>query len=451
MKKQLILAIVLVAMIVIAVGTYFIVAGIQNNKTEKELEEAAALQLCTFTSNDVNKIDIHTPEMDYTVAYDSTYETWVVTDGDEINVNTNYIDTLCSEASELTASENLGPQDDATLEKYELDDPIVLTYHTNGDNVTLYIGTMTPTEEYFYVMTADSDDVFLVDANVAGYLYVTKTQMRYRYLINDTSSEYVHFYLERNGTVIYDFVRDDGMATWEMTGPVDFPIGLDYSMIEMLETNVNSIEVDDYGEEYLPEEQYAEYGFDNPGIILEAEQENGDILTLWFADYDPLVTSYVPTLNAQTGEVYYFDSSYITFLQRDTSEFLVKSLCNVGTNSLEAMTISYNGSFNDKTLNFETSFEFVPDESIYICDGYDFSDDSDAVNTFNDFYAQLSTLSYNEIIVDADIPDIEDVEPTLYVDYILTDEEHTLALYPYEDNSYWVFIDEKYSFANVRQ
>ena len=67
MKKQLILGLTLLLMVAIALGTYFFVDHYQNQKDAEESEKSAALQLTTFNSNDIIKLDLHTPELDYTV------------------------------------------------------------------------------------------------------------------------------------------------------------------------------------------------------------------------------------------------------------------------------------------------------------------------------------------------------------------------------------------------
>ena len=61
MKKQLILGLTLLLMVAIALGTYFFVDHYQNQKDAEESEKSAALQLTTFNSNDIIKLDLHTP------------------------------------------------------------------------------------------------------------------------------------------------------------------------------------------------------------------------------------------------------------------------------------------------------------------------------------------------------------------------------------------------------
>ena len=67
MKRQLIIGLVLVLLIGVCFGTYFGIDHYQTQKEKKAAEEAAALQLSSFTSDDVTKLVLHTPELDYTI------------------------------------------------------------------------------------------------------------------------------------------------------------------------------------------------------------------------------------------------------------------------------------------------------------------------------------------------------------------------------------------------
>ena len=70
MKRQLIIGLVLVLLIGVCFGTYFGIDHYQTQKEKKAAEEAAALQLSSFTSDDVTKLVLHTPELDYTIDKD---------------------------------------------------------------------------------------------------------------------------------------------------------------------------------------------------------------------------------------------------------------------------------------------------------------------------------------------------------------------------------------------
>ena len=199
-------------------------------------EEAAALQLSSFDSDAVTKLVIHTPELDYTIDKDDNSQ-WQVAEGDAMHINTYYIDALCTYGCSLTATKDLGTADSDKLKTYGLSDPISITYYTSdADNPekTLYIGGQNPTKSSFYVMQDDDDHVYLADVNTAGYLYVTKTQMRYRYLMDDKSSDILKLTLQRNGETVYTFEDTSGNSDYKLTEPLETPIAVNNANLSTL-------------------------------------------------------------------------------------------------------------------------------------------------------------------------------------------------------------------------
>lgn len=451
MKRQVILGLILVLLVAIAAGTYFFVDDYQKKQQEKAAEEAAALQICSFDSDEITKLDLHTAEQDYTVEIDADTNNWVVTSGEDLYINTYYITALCTYGSNLTASEDLGAVDEETLKKYGLSDPVSITYYNTEETAwTIYVGSQTATGEYFYVMKGGSDHVYLVDSDVAGYLAVTETQLRYRYVVQDTSSDICRLALTNGDNVVYDLEKTDG--TWVMTVPYQIPISLDNSKISSLIISIQQLEADDFGDNDIGEDDYAEYGFDNPAYTFEFEQEDGTKTTLLFEEYDPLVVSFVDCLNVQTGEILIFDSSYLSFLQAKTDDYLVDTLYKPGIETVTSMTIQYHGSYNDQTLNFETEFDLDSENVIYSCDGTDFSDSEDAVIAFQEFFEAAANLNYEQIRNDAEEPEYNANNVALRLTYTLNDGTvHTVELVPYEDNNYWAYIDGVFSHVLVRQ
>ncbi|MCD7959962.1 MAG: DUF4340 domain-containing protein [Ruminococcus sp.] len=465
MKRQLILGLILVLMIFITIGAYFFIDSYQTKQTEEAAKEAAALQISNFSFGNVVKLDIHTPDLDYTIEADDESNSWVVTEGEQSYINTYYINTLCSYGCSLTATEDLGILDSSTLENYGLSDPISIMYYiadststdsddssdVNTNTVTIYVGNQTSTSEYFYMMCDGSDHVYLVDASIAGYLAVNETQLRNRYVVEDSTSDFCRLSLQAGDEVIYDLeLTDEG--EWDMLVPYDIPILLDSSKISSLTISLQEMEIDDFGESDITESDYAEYGFDNPGYTLYFEQKNGNSVTLLFEDYDSLVTSYINCLHMETGEIYIFDSSYLSFLQAETSDYMLETLYKPSEDTVASMTVSYSGSYNDKTLDFETTIDIDYENSTYSCNGIDFSDSEDTVDAYSEFFEKAANLSYEEIQSDAKDPGYDADAVALSITYVLTDDStHTVELIPYEDNNYWAYIDGEFSYTLVRQ
>lgn len=448
MKRQLIIGMILLLLVLIAVATYFFVDQYQTKKEEKEAEETAALQLGSFNSSDVTKLDLHTPDLDYTIETDDSGE-WVVASGNELHINTYYIDALCTYGSTLVASKDLGPADDATLESYGLSDPVSITYYTANETKTIYVGSQTPTKEYFYIMQEGDDHVYLVDANTAGYLYVTETQLRYRYVMNDKTSDITHLLLKHNEKTIYDLEKEG--TDWTLTAPFETSLEINAANLSNLFTTLVQLEIDDFGESGITEADYKKYGFDNPAYTFQFIQETGETTTLLFEEYDPLVTSYVKCLHVETGEILIFDSSYISFLQSETTDYLMETLYKPGITDVASIQLHYAGSFNDKTVQIDDSFEIDSENGTYICNGESISaENTDATKAFEDFFSSLANLSYESIEADATEP--ADTEAAFRVEYTLQDgTTHVVELVPNDDTTYWAYLDGEFSRALVRQ
>lgn len=449
MKRQLILGLVLVAMILIALGVYFGIDAYQTQQEEDSAEELAALQLTNIDTDSVTKLVLHSPDLDYTIELDEDDSTWVVTEGTYSYINTNYITILCNYGCELSASENLGEVDQEKIENYGLDDPVSITYYTSSGNYTIYVGDLTPTNEYFYMMVEDDDNVYLVDADTAGYLYVTESQLRNRYIVTDSTSEFTHISLQEGDTYIYDFeITDDN---WVMVEPITSPISLDYSKISSLSIDLIEMEIDDFGDTDISEEDYEDYGIDENCITLHFEQENGESVTLLFENDDES-DDYINCVHVEEGDVYIFDSSYLSFLEDETEDYLVSYIYKPTQSDVTEMTISYAGSFNDQTLDFSTTFTLDFDSETYACDGTDFSDSEDAVEAFEELYDRAVGLSYESIDPDAEDPGYDEDDVALQISFTLSDDTvETVELIPCDDTHYWAYIDGEFTYALVRQ
>lgn len=447
MKKQLILGLTLLLLVLIALGTYFFVDYYQKQKENEEAREAAALQLTSFQSTNVTKLELHTPELDYTIEPDEN-SNWVVTNAEDVHINTYYITALCTYGSMLTAEEDLGAVDDATLESYGLTDPVSITYYVDNMKKTVYIGNSSPTNEYFYMMQEGIDHVYLVDADTAGYLHVTPNQLRYRYIVEDTSSDICKITLKNKTNTVYCLEKNDKL--WDMTAPLNRLLSVDNSKVNSLLITLNQLEIDDFGESNISKEDYASYGVDQPGYTFQFVQENGDTTTLLFEDYDPLVSSYINCLHEETGDIWKFDSSYVYFLQTKMSDYLLDTLYKPGIEEVSSMHIIYDGSYNNKTIQIDSSLTLDFDNGQYNMDGTEISDiDSEAVTAIKAFFTQAAGLSYEEIQPDAEIVE---AKPTLTLEYTLKDgSTHAIELLKNDDTTYWARVDGKFTTALVRQ
>ena len=298
-------------------------------------------------------------------------------------------------------------------------------------------------------MKKGDDHIYLVSSDSAGYLAITKEQLRYRYILQDKDSNICKLSLSHGDDLAYQLEKAD--SAWIMTEPLQNTVAVDSSQVSSLVTTLIQLQIDDFGAQDVREADYAKYNLDKNCYVFQITQENGDVTTLRFEDYDPLVSSYINCLNEETGEIWRFDSSYVTFLQGKTTTYLLKTVCKVGIDEISAMSIQYNGSYNDRTLSIDTTFGVDYENKKYTCNGTDISTYGDAaLTTFQDMFSQVSSLTYTEIQLDSDPP--ENGTPSLTITYTLKDgTTRIVELVKRDDTTYWARVDGVYTRTVVRQ
>lgn len=449
MKRQIILGLILVLLVGICFGTYFFIDAYQTKKAQEEQAEQESYVITNFTSSNVVKLDMKTPDLDYVIELDDNSD-WIVTNQENVNISTYYINTIISYGCSLTATKDLGACDQETLEKYELDDPVTLTFYVNESSddeeenlvpYTIYLGKTTATNENFYCMKEGSDHVYLIDATTAGYLYVNEDNLRYRYILEDQYADVTEYSLQHDGEYVFDMVLDEAEGIWNLTQPVITPVGLDGSEIEDTLSTVRTMEVDEF------DDSLTEADFTDPAYVLTIKQ--GDTTTtIYFEDYDPTVSSYVKAYNVETQTGWIFDSSYLSPLQSDLDSYLLHTIYDPNITDVASVSFQYEGSYNDKTVSDSVQFDTDYENDTYAVNGKTL--DSDTVEYLSDFFEGITSLPYETL--DTETEDVSMGTPTCTITYTLNDgTENTVQLVPKDDTTYWAYLNGEFTHAIVRQ
>lgn len=210
MKRQIIIILSLVLLVGITMGTYFLIRNHNEEKQQAAEEEASALQLVQFYSNDIHKIELKTPDGTYSAVLNEA-GTWELEQETDFKINVYFLNSIAGSLCNLTASENIGPATEEIKKQYELDNPYIVTLSTEDDACTLYTGKLTATNEYYYVMTDKSDDIFLVKADYGDYLHPNRNSLKNIYVQSNQSSPIDHISLTYENEIIYDLQKEDGI------------------------------------------------------------------------------------------------------------------------------------------------------------------------------------------------------------------------------------------------
>lgn len=433
MKRQIIIILSLVLLVGITMGTYFFIRNHNEKEQQEAAEEAAALQLVQFNSNDINKIELQTPDGTYSAVLNET-GIWELEQEMDFKINIYFLNSVAGSLCNLTASEDIGPATEEIKKQYELDDPYIVTLSTEKDSRTLYTGKLTATKEYYYVMTDTSDDVFLVKSDYGDYLRPNRNSLKNIYVQSNQSSPINHMTLTYDGEMLYDLQKkEDG--TWEILEPIksDF---VDQVNIDKLQTDIMQLIIDKFGDENVTEAKYAEYGFDDPAYILYFSQDDGTETTIYAKEYNAESADFVECLQKETGQIFYCAANYIGLLQSTTSDFLSSSVYDVNMSAVSAVDVQMEGE--------SLSIEMDTENDQYTVNGIDVDAlGADAVSALKNFYESISNMTADTYYPTETTPNSE---PDVSITYTLTDgSKEVITLLKKDDETYYALRNGEYS------
>lgn len=431
MKRIKIAIIIMAAVIVAAVGIYFI-ADYFNNKSIKEAEEEEQkLVMFEFNSEDANKVEINNDGGDFTAEYISG-EGWRLTNNDEFVVNESVFSSICTNLASLKATKIL---EDKDISKYGLDDPVKVTVYTKDDSsYTVLVGDATPTYENFYAMKENDDNIYLISFITGSVLCASKDDLKYRYSYPYSSYEVEHFALwkgsETDENILFSMNKDSN-DVWSMDKPYNNDTVYN-TQIDTFLTRTSKDEINSFVQENCAESDYSKYGFDDPQYVFEISTED-DYTKIIFGDLTNNDTE-IYGLYSETGQVVTFLSNGVTTLGYTTTDMLNTAIFSADISKVSNVEISM--------PNKKASLDIISSSESYKLNEKEIGEDGK--DLFISFFDSFNNAYYKAKQNDEATPS-GDAEIT--VTYTLTSNVVTEISYipiPDSDN-YWVNKDGNYT------
>ncbi len=437
MKKQLILIMSLILLVGITAGTLIFVSRMEDNKAAEEARIEQEKVLFTISSNDVEKIELKTPDGEYTAVLDESGK-WTLENQVDFEINTYYLNSLTSQLSTLNALEIICPIAEADIAQYGLDNPSVITFYADGEPHTLNIGKLAATKEFYYVTVEGRDSVFSLSADYADYLNLSKNSLKSIYIMRNSDSPVESVSLEAHGETVYSLsMNSDGI--WSMSEPVKIDDRINTSGVNALLTEIRQMIIDKFGDENVTEDRYAELGFDKPEYTFTFTQENGEITTLLAQDYDVNDVTFVALLCKETGQAFYMESSYTGFLQDSPAQFILETVYQKNINDIKSLDIEWSERENvELTMDTENEEYTLNGKSLE-------SGGTDAVKALEEFYDKLQAVSYENFIIE----EPSDAEPEIKLSYITKENDKVTVEFRRTGDDYAVYVDGEYSYFTV--
>ncbi|MBR2283248.1 MAG: DUF4340 domain-containing protein [Ruminococcus sp.] len=437
MKKPVIALIALAAAAAISTGAFLIVKNKKDNENRQVQEKLADNVLFSFDSETISEITIDGNDLKFTAGYEDGQWVMTETDGESFPLNQSVMVGICTYFSDLTADNNYGEITDEKKAKYGLlDDPYSVTVRTEepDNEYTLYIGDISPTEDYYYAMAEGKKNIYAIPYVSGVSLLNDFSTLHSSELFSYSSSDAVRMTFKRDGETVYDLSRSSSTSPWEL--PEKYSrLEVDQTAVDTVLTVLTKVTAESLLDDHI--EDIAAYGFDDPLGELTLYGSDGSSESVLISEYGGS-GEYVIVLLESTNLAELYLAGDFDFVYYSVKSFLPDSVEGAGLYSISGFDVS--------AEDFSDSFTVDMTGGKGECRGTEL-DLANAVYSglFSAFY---TTITYHRVKdVDVDSEPEPDAERLLSVTYHFEEQaDRTLELVqaPGENNAY-IIIDGEYT------
>ena len=431
MKKVII---AMVALLVVAGGSFGAFLAVKNKsdkETEKQVSELAENEVFSFDSENVTEINFDCPDGHYRVVYED--ETWKL-DNNEFVIDQDYINTLLYLVSDFTAETNYGVPDDAKKAMYGLDNPSeTITVSDGTENYTVYVGNITPTNDYYYFMAEGKDKVYTVSSLQGRVLKASRMMLKAKDLIPYGDTDIKQITVKKDGVITYDITYDTENSAWSM--PEEYSeLPFDQTAVTSMLTTLTRLEADQLLEEYL--EDMTKYGFDKPTAEVSIKGIDGTEKNFLVGGQTDNNQTYLYVLMKDSNQVARYYTSDLNFINYRPLDFLPDSIASAGIYNINGFDFifgdiqdSFTLNMNDRLLEMNGKSVDMENTEIYTC--------------FQNFYNSFTTLIFTDTDVEV-TPDNSD--PVLTAIYHFDDmDDVKIDFVDAGNDKCYIFKDDIYS------
>lgn len=433
MKKIIIAIIVLVFMAGASIGFYLAAKDHKNKEKQQTKEELADNVLFNFDPYSPTKIVFSKGSETYT-AERSEGEDWALTDND-FKLDQTYCQLICTYLSNLKAITNYGAVTDEKLAMYGLDDPDKIEITNPSGTHTIYIGSESPTGEYYYVTVDGKKNVYAVDAQHGSVLKLDRLLLKDKMIVPYSLYDIKQITSYKDGKVLCDLTYDTESQLWSL--PKEYAdIQLDQTAVTAALNEFVRLEAEEMLDEKL--DDLSKYGFDKPwGDVVVKGIDGSEHRILISANEDDPTYCFV-LVDGEQVELYY--KADLTVSQALPYNYIVENYVSADSYNVSSFKFSYMNNNDTCEVNIKEM------ECKYNGKDIDFNSSENYV-AFNNFFNSFAILKLTGTDVKAE-PELK--EPAMTAEYAFNDgSKLKIDLVKGEDTNYYVFRDGKYIGAYV--
>ncbi|MDE6833411.1 MAG: DUF4340 domain-containing protein [Ruminococcus sp.] len=394
MKKVII---AMVALLVVAGGSFGAFLAVKNKsekETEKQVSELAENVIFSFDSEAITEINFDCPDGHYRAYYED--ETWKL-DGNEFTLDQDYIDTLLYLVSDFTAETNYDVPDDSKKAMYGLDNPSeTITFSDGTEKYTVYVGKITPTNDYYYFMAEGKDKVYTVNSIQGSVLKASRMMLKAKDLIPYDTTNIKQITVKKDGKITYDLTYDTDTLTWSL--PEEYSeLPFDQTAVSSMLTTLTRLEAEQMLEEYL--EDMTKYGFDKPSAEVTIKGTDGTERNFIIGNSDNNQT-YTYILMKDSNQVERYYKSDLNFINYKPFNFLPDSVNSVSLYNINGFELIFGDIQDSFTVNMNERKLEMNGKAVDM-------ENSEIYTSFQNLFNSFTTLIFTDTDIEA-TPDNSD-------------------------------------------
>ena len=179
---------------------------------------------------------------------------------------------MCNYSATLTAETNYGEATDEAKALYGLDDPQSVTLYSGDTTHTIYVGDISPTNDFYYVMVDDRNTIYAVDSMYSSAFKSSRLLLKNKELLPYDPYTISQLSVIKNGETTCELTFDANAQTWSL--PQEYSqIVFDQTAVTPIINNITSIEAEELLDENL--QDLSKYGFDDPDAEVVVKGTDG--------------------------------------------------------------------------------------------------------------------------------------------------------------------------------
>jgi len=434
-------AIILVIVVALMVGAYFLITNIPKPDDTEKTAEVEKLIDCS--SDDV--VQAILVNSDGTFVIDKKDTDWVISSPSDLKADSSKLSTLVLNSVEITV-EKVIEENAKDLTLYGLDKPVQLTLKLKDNTEkTILIGNLTPTKAGYYAKMKDSNKVCVISTYTAEAINIKRLEIKDKTLYTLTTDDIISFSMDRKAENVFQ-AKKNGDSDWQMVAPIQGNMNTT-ALSPMLEAIVGTT-----NSEYVEENptDLSKYGLDNPKYVFEFATSTAKYKLMLGNEVEKGSTIYA-RLDGNNDVFIISESSY-TFLDKPLKEIIEVFAYIVNIDQVNKIELTMDGqtsvfgveTYKDSEGNTDT------DKDKFTLNGKDATvKDKDDKQLFRTFYQALIGISLDQIevgTVTMGTPEvtikyyIKSSPGTVKVDFVSKDADY-----------YYVFKDGKYTGMLVKK